>query len=50
MDNIFFCYLPNHITKITKKFIKDSLLKIEDINHAKYLVLMIQDNEDQQII
>lgn len=49
-DNIFFCYLPNHTEKITKKFIRDDLLKIEDIKHAKYLVLMIQNQKDPQIV
>lgn len=49
-DNIFFCYLPNHTEKITKKFLRDDLLKIDDIKHAKYLILMIQNEKDPQII
>ncbi len=49
-DNIFFCYLTNHTEKITKKFIRDDLLKIEDIKHAKYLVLMLQNEKDPQIV
>ncbi len=49
-DNIFFCYLTNHTEKITKKFIRDDLLKIEDIKHAKYLILMIQNEKDPQIV
>lgn len=49
-DNIFFCYLVNHTEKITKTFIRDDLLKIEDIKHAKYLVLMLQTQKDPQIV
>lgn len=49
-DAIFFVYLVDQTEKITKKFIRDTILKIENIKHAKYLVLMVQNSHDPKIV
>ena len=41
-EQIYFWHLEEHLDKITKKFIRESLLSITDISDARFIVLMVQ--------
>lgn len=49
-DNIFFIYFSSKKDKITKAHVKELMRSLSDLINAKYLVLMLQKDQDPQIV